>query len=183
MKGKLILIELFDQRMAGLLHTVNDEIGDRVLATTGTIRLVYGEDKIVEALLGLQFEISMKSFFQTNPKSAEKLYEKVVEYALERKEAVDNTVVLDLFCGTGTIGQIVAAKSKNAEIIGVDIVGSAIADARENALRNGVKGVQFFTADVGQFLKEHPEYQGKIKTIILDKFPYTGYIKRRLVLY
>lgn len=162
------LIELFDQRMAGLLHTVNDEIGDRVLATTGTIRLVYGEDKIVEALLGLQFEISMKSFFQTNPKSAEKLYEKVVEYALERKEAVDNTVVLDLFCGTGTIGQIVAAKSKNAEIIGVDIVGSAIADARENALRNGVKGVQFFTADVGQFLKEHPEYQGKIKTIILD---------------
>ena len=128
----------------------------------------FDADKIVEELLGLQFEISMKSFFQTNPKSAEKLYEKVVEYAVERKEAIDNTVVLDLFCGTGTIGQIVASKSTNAEIIGVDIVASAIADAQENAQRNGVGGVQFFTADVGAFLREHPEYQGKIRTIILD---------------
>lgn len=162
------LTRLFGTRVAGLLHTINDEIGDRVLATTGAIQLVYGEDKIVEELLGLQFEISMKSFFQTNPKSAEKLYEKVVEYALEQKEAIDNSVVLDLFCGTGTIGQIVASKSTNAEIIGVDIVGSAISDAKENARRNGVEGVRFFTADVGQFLKEHSEYQGKIKTIILD---------------
>ena len=162
------LIELFGARVAGFLHTVNDEIGDRVLATTGAIRLVHGEDKIVEELLGLQFEISMKSFFQTNPKSAEKLYKRVVEYALEQKDAIDNTVVLDLFCGTGTIGQIVASQSKNAEIIGVDIVASAIADAKENAQRNGVEGVRFFTADVGQFLREHPEYQGKIRTVILD---------------
>ena len=159
---------IFGSRMAGLLHTINDEIGDRVLATTGAITLVYGQDKIVEELLGLHFEISMKSFFQTNPKSAEKLYEKVVEYALEKKEAIDDTVVLDLFCGTGTIGQIVASKSDNAEIIGVDIVASAIADAIENAKRNGIEGVKFYAADVGKFLNEHPEYQGKIRTIILD---------------
>ncbi|MEM1258007.1 MAG: 23S rRNA (uracil(1939)-C(5))-methyltransferase RlmD [Bacteroidota bacterium] len=162
------LVALFGKRVAGLLHTINDEIGDRVLVTTGAIQLVYGEDKIVEELLGLQFEISMKSFFQTNPKSAEKLYEKVVEYALERKEAIDHTVVLDLFCGTGTIGQIVASRSTNAEIIGVDIVASAIADAKENAKRNGVEGVRFFTADVGQFLREHPQYHRRIRTIILD---------------
>jgi len=163
-----LLVSLFGDRVAGLLHTANDETGDRTIATSGKIRLIYGQDKLVEELLGLQFEISMKSFFQTNPGSAEKLYEKVVEYALEKKEAVDNSVVLDLFCGTGTIGQIVAARSENAEIVGVDIVESAIEDARENAVRNGIEGLKFYAADVGKFLRENPEYQGKIRTIILD---------------
>ncbi|MEM9340144.1 MAG: 23S rRNA (uracil(1939)-C(5))-methyltransferase RlmD [Bacteroidota bacterium] len=162
------LVTLFGERVAGFLHTVNDEIGDRTLATTGDIQLVYGEDKIVEELLGLNFEISMKSFFQTNPQSAEKLYSKVLEYALEQKEAIDDTVVLDLFCGTGTIGQILASKSENAQIVGVDLVESAIVDARKNAERNGITGVKFYTADVGKFLREHPEYQGNIRTVILD---------------
>lgn len=163
-----LLVSLFGDRVAGFLHTTNDETGDRTIATTGEVKLVYGEDKIVEGLLGLTFEISMKSFFQTNPRSAEKLYEKVVEYALEKRDTIDNNLVLDLFCGTGTIGQIVASRSENVEIIGVDIVESAIEDAKENATRNEIKGVKFYAADVGKFLNEHPDYQGKIRTIILD---------------
>ena len=159
---------IFGDRLAGLLHTINDETGDRTIATAGTIDLVYGKDKVVEELLGLNFEISMKSFFQTNPKCAEKLYNKVIEYVLEDKSKVDNTVVMDLFCGTGTIGQIVASKSKNAKIVGVDIVASAIKDAKKNAKRNNIEGLQFYAADVGKFLIAHPEYQDKIKTIILD---------------
>ncbi|PIE50977.1 MAG: 23S rRNA (uracil(1939)-C(5))-methyltransferase RlmD [Flavobacteriales bacterium] len=162
------LIELFGERVAGLLHTINDETGDRTIATSGSVNLIYGEDKIVEQLLNLNFEISMKSFFQTNPKSAEKLYSKVVEYALEDKTAIDNTVVMDLFCGTGTIGQIIAAQSENAKIVGVDIVASAIEDAKENAKRNQIDGLEFYAADVGKFLYEHPQYQNKIRTIILD---------------
>ena len=162
------LVELFGERVAGLLHTINDETGDRTIATSGRIKLVYGKDKIVEELLGLNFEISMKSFFQTNPKSAEKLYSKVIEYALENKEAIDNTVVMDLFCGTGTIGQILASKGTNTKIIGVDIVASAIQDAKKNAKRNNIDGVEFYAADVGKFLQEHPEFNNKIRTIILD---------------
>lgn len=162
------LKDIFGDRLAGLLHTINDETGDRTIATTGSLELVYGKDKIVEELLGLNFEISMKSFFQTNPKCAEKLYNKVVEYVLEDKSKVDNTVVMDLFCGTGTIGQIVASKSKNAKIVGVDIVASAIEDAKENAKRNNIDGLKFYAADVGKFLNEHQKYQNKIKTIILD---------------
>jgi 23S rRNA (uracil1939-C5)-methyltransferase len=162
------LKEIFGDRLAGLLHTINDETGDRTIATAGSLDLVYGKDKIVEELLGLDFEISMKSFFQTNPKCAEKLYNKVVEYVLEDKTKVDNTVVMDLFCGTGTIGQIVASKSKNAKIVGVDIVASAIEDAEKNAKRNKIDGLQFYAADVGKFLSAHPEYENKIKTIILD---------------
>ncbi|MFV0247718.1 MAG: 23S rRNA (uracil(1939)-C(5))-methyltransferase RlmD [Tenacibaculum sp.] len=162
------LIELFKGRVAGFLHTINDEIGDRTIPTNGNLKLIYGKDKIVEQLLNLNFEISIKSFFQTNPKSAEKLYSKVLEYALEKKETIDNSVVMDLFCGTGTIGQIIASKATNTQIIGVDIVASAIEDARKNAKRNKVKGVKFFVADVGRFLYEHPEYKQKIKTVILD---------------
>lgn len=162
------LLSLFGDRMAGFLHTINDETGDRTIATTGEVDLIYGADKIVEELLNLNFEISMKSFFQTNPKSAEKLYNKVIEYALERKDTIDNNIVLDLFCGTGTIGQILASRSDNAQIVGVDIVASAIADARENAARNGIEGLKFYAADVGKFLKEHPGYVNKIGTLILD---------------
>ena len=162
------LVELFGNRVAGLLHTINDEVGDRTIATSGSINLIYGKDKIVEELLNLNFEISMKSFFQTNPKSAEKLYSKVIDYALENKDAIDNAIVMDLFCGTGTIGQILASRSENAKIVGVDIVASAIEDAKENAKRNGIEGLKFYAADVGKFLSEHPEYENKIRTIILD---------------
>ncbi|MDN3621195.1 MULTISPECIES: 23S rRNA (uracil(1939)-C(5))-methyltransferase RlmD [Polaribacter] len=162
------LKDIFGDRLAGLLHTINDETGDRTIATAGSLDLVYGKDKIVEELLGLNFEISMKSFFQTNPKCAEKLYSKVVEYVLEDKTKVDNTVVMDLFCGTGTIGQIVASKSENAKIVGVDIVASAIEDAEKNAKRNNIDGLKFYAADVGKFLVANPEYKDKIKTIILD---------------
>lgn len=162
------LISLFGDRLAGLLHTVNDETGDRTFATNGEVRLVYGRENIVEELLGLNFEISIQSFFQTNPGAAEKLYEKVAEYALEKKETIDNSLVLDLFCGTGTIGQILASKSQNAQIVGVDLVVSAIENARENAKRNGIKGVKFYADDVGNFLRKHPEFKNKVKTIVID---------------
>jgi 23S rRNA (uracil1939-C5)-methyltransferase len=76
------LQDIFKERFAGLVHSINDETGDRTLATSGSSKLIAGENKIVEELLGLNFEISMKSFFQTNPKSAEKLYLKVLDYAL-----------------------------------------------------------------------------------------------------
>ena len=162
------LVSLFGDRVAGLLHTINDETGDRTIATTGRVSLVYGEDKIIEELLGLNFEISIKSFFQTNPKSAEELYSKVLDYTLEQKESVDESIVLDLFCGTGTIGQLLASRSNGAQVVGVDIVESAIKDARKNARMNGIEGVKFYAADVGKFLSEQPQYKGKIRTLILD---------------
>ncbi len=163
-----LLKDLFGDRIAGLIHTTNDEIGDRTLAVTGNERLIFGDDRIVENLLGLNFEISMKSFFQTNPKSAEKLYSKVIDYALEKAETVNGKIVMDLFCGTGTIGQILASKTTDTKIIGVDIVEDAIKDARKNAKRNNIEGVDFYAADVGKFLNEYPQYKGKIETIVLD---------------
>ena len=161
-----LLKTILGERFAGLLHTINDSVGDRIQASEGSCKLVYGSDKIIENILGLDFEISMQSFFQTNPKCAEKLYQKVVDYVLETDEKQD--VIMDLFCGTGTIGQILANQIPEAEVIGVDIVPEAIEDAKENAKRNSIKGLKFFAADVGKFLQEFPQYVNNISTVVLD---------------
>lgn len=161
------LKELMGNRIAGFQHTINDNVADRAKIENGQCELVFGEPIVVEKLLGLSFEISMESFFQTNPKSAEVLYTKALDYVFE-EEIPEGDVVMDLFCGTGTIGQILSTRRSDVEIIGVDIVEEAIEDAKRNATRNGISNVEFYAADVGKFLKEHPEFIGKISTIILD---------------
>ncbi len=159
--------DLMGDRIAGLWHTVNDNVADRAKIENGSSTLLFGTPKINEELLGLTFEISMESFFQTNPKCAELLYTKALDYVFE-EELKDDEIIMDLFCGTGTIGQILTTRKSNAKIVGVDIVEEAIADAKKNAKRNGIDQIDFYAADVGKFLREHPEFQGKIGTIILD---------------
>lgn len=154
-------------KLAGLQHTINDNVADRAKIENGECTLLFGMPVVVENLLGLEFEISMESFFQTNPKCAELLYSKALDYVFE-EEIRAGDVVMDLFCGTGTIGQILAGRQDNVRIIGVDIVEEAIEDARRNAARNGIKGIEFFAADVGKFLREYPNFAGKIRSIILD---------------
>lgn len=161
------LKDLLPGRIAGLWHTMNDNVADRAKIENGTSHLLFGDAKIEEKLLGLSFEISMESFFQTNPTCAERLYTKALDYVFE-EELKDDEIIMDLFCGTGTIGQILTTRKANARIVGVDIVEEAITDAKKNAKRNGINSIEFYAADVGKFLREHPEFQGKIGTIILD---------------
>lgn len=161
------LKEKFGDRIAGFQHTVNDNVADRAKIENGQCDLLFGEPIVIEELLDLNFEISMESFFQTNPKSAERLYTKALDYVFEEK-LDKNDVVMDLFCGTGTIGQILSARSEGVRIVGVDIVEEAIEDAKRNAQRNGIDSVEFYAADVGKFLREYPDFVGKIKTVILD---------------
>lgn len=101
-------------------------------------RLLAGSKKYIEQVLGrLVFRISANSFFQTNPMQAQLLYNEVQKAA---KLTSDDTV-LDLFCGTGTIGLSLAACSKH--VVGIDIVASAIEDANENAMANNIANVTF----------------------------------------
>ena len=160
------LKEKLGNRLAGIWHTINDNIADRAKIENGTSTLLFGDSVVVEKMLGLSFEISMESFFQTNPKSAERLYTKAIDYVCEH--AKDGGVIMDLFCGTGTIGQLVAQRVNAGEIIGVDIVEEAIEDAKRNAKRNNLEHLHFFAADVGKFLSLHPEYLNRIDTIVLD---------------
>jgi len=162
------LKEKMGDRIAGFQHTINDNVADRAKIENGDCKLAFGKDHVIEELNGLFFEISMESFFQTNPKSAERLYNKALDYVFEGNRSLNNKVVMDLFCGTGTIGQLLTQRTQDTKIIGVDIVAEAIADAKRNAKRNNIKGVEFYAADVGKFLKAYPDYEGKIDTIVLD---------------
>ncbi|MBM3417828.1 MAG: 23S rRNA (uracil(1939)-C(5))-methyltransferase RlmD [Bacteroidetes bacterium] len=157
----------FEGRIAGLQHTINDNVADRSKIENGKNQQIFGEKTLKECLSGLEFQISMESFFQTNPQCAEKLYDKAIDYLFETKYAEDN-VLMDLFCGTGTIGQLMSKRDNKVHVIGVDIVDEAIEDAKENAQRNKLENLDFYAKDVGKFLKEHPEYHGKIAGIMLD---------------
>jgi len=166
------LKEKLGTRMAGFVHTLNDEKGDRVETRAGRTHATIGRDHVVEQLHGLDFEIRMRSFFQTNPGCAERLYAQVMAYAyaepLPEVDAPD-PVTMDLFCGTGTIAQLLSRHGgPHTSVIGVDLIEEAIEDARRSAGRNGIDGIEFHAADVGRFLLDHPEYQGRIGTIVLD---------------
>ncbi len=163
---KNLLLELYGDRIAGIWWQESKSLGDSI-RNFETRDLLSGDEKIVERINGLSFEISLDSFFQTNPKSAERLYGLVVESVKNNIEE-DSSLILDLFCGTGTIGQIIKAAVPQVKIIGVEIVPEAIEDAKKNAERNNIEGIEFFADDVGKFLKAFPEHRGNIDVVVLD---------------
>ncbi|MEO6637400.1 MAG: 23S rRNA (uracil(1939)-C(5))-methyltransferase RlmD, partial [Ginsengibacter sp.] len=102
----------------------------------------YGKGFVVEKLKGFNFKISAKSFFQTNTKQAEQLYNVVKDFA-----AINgNEIIYDLYCGTGSIGIFLSKDAK--KIIGVDVIEDAIKDAVENAALNNIDHAAFFCGDV-----------------------------------
>lgn len=115
----------------------NAVLGDRFIT-------LYGEDAIEDVLCGLRFRLSPRSFYQVNRDQAEVLYER----AISKAQLTGTETVLDLYCGTGTISLALAKHAK--EVIGVEIIPAAIADAKENARRNGVENARFFCADAAQ---------------------------------
>ena len=144
-------------KIVGFLHTFNDSIAD-VVKNEGT-EVIFGQDFIQEELLGLKFNISAFSFFQTNSLGAEVLYSKAREYVGTTKDKV----VFDLYSGTGTIAQILAPVAK--KVIGVEIVGEAVSAARENAELNGLSNCEFIADDV---LKALDNISSKPDLIVLD---------------
>jgi len=121
--------------------------------------LVFGAEKITEILLGYKFYISPQSFFQVNTLQAEKLYQIALNYADMTKE----DIVLDLYCGTGTIGLLA---SQNAEkVIGIELNKEAIRDANKNKELNRVTNINFYAGDVGKILNKS---QYKPTIVIVD---------------
>tara|TARA_B100001287_G_scaffold46460_2_gene35527 strand:+ start:7176 stop:8615 length:1440 start_codon:yes stop_codon:yes gene_type:complete len=160
------LLSILGKRFAGLIHTINDDVGDREKLDKGLSKLIVGKPTIEEKINGFDFEISMQSFFQTNPKCAELLYSKVFDY-INEANIPKNQYIMDLFCGTGTIAQLIA-KHKDNEVIGVDIVKSAIDNAENNSKKNKINNIEFICDDVGKFLLNNPKYKGRIHTIVID---------------
>jgi len=164
---RALLQDVLGDRLLGLVHTITDDVSDRPTALPEDRSLLYGKDTITEEISGLKFRISIDSFFQTNPASAERLYQQALDYVFESAPG-SKPVVMDLFSGTGTITQLLAQRTENKKIIGVELVPQAVEDAKENARLNGLDNLKFYAADVGKFLLQHPEYSGKIDTVVMD---------------
>lgn len=156
-KNMLLALPL-EGSLCGILHSVNDSVADVVRSDEMTI--LYGRDYFIEKLFDLEFKVSVYSFFQTNTKGAEKLYSIVKEFAGN----VSNKTVFDLYCGTGTIGQIMA-EAGSQKVVGIELVEEAVVAANENATRNGLTNCTFIAGDV---LKKVDELKDIPDLIIVD---------------
>ncbi len=123
---------------------------------------IYGDGYITDVLCGVKIKISPLSFYQVNRNGAELLYQKAAEYAAPTGEED----ILDLYCGTGTIGLSMADKVKS--LIGVEIIPEAIEDAKVNAEINGIKNARFICGDASQAAEELKAEGIAPKTVILD---------------
>lgn len=154
---ELLKLQTYKGKLVSVLHTENDSFSDAVVPEK--VNILYGRDYIIEELLDLKFKISPFSFFQTNSRGAESLYSIVRDFMGNG----DNKVVFDLYCGTGTIGQIAAPNAK--KVIGLELIEEAVEAAKENAKLNGLDNCEFIAGDVAETIK-----QVKVKPdiIILD---------------
>lgn len=156
-KDMLLALQL-EGSIGGILHSVNDGLADVV--KSDEMHLLYGREYFMEKLFDLEFKVSVYSFFQTNSAGAEKLYSIVKEFAGD----VENKMVFDLYCGTGTIGQIMA-EAGSKKVVGIELIEEAVVAANENAKRNGLENCTFIAGDV---LKMVDELEDKPDLIIVD---------------
>ena len=126
-----------------LFYTINHKTNDSMADLT-PVHYFGEKDYAIETLGHFRFKISPISFFQTNSRQAEALYEVTRQFA----ELNGTQTVYDLYCGTGSIGIFVSDGAK--KIIGVEVVDAAVQDARENAEMNGIGHAHFFTGDVSK---------------------------------
>jgi 23S rRNA (uracil1939-C5)-methyltransferase len=133
------LMNVFPE-ITSLYCTINPKFNDSIHDLEP--RLYAGSQYVTERLGDLLFRIGPKSFFQTNTRQAERLYEVIRDHA----SLTGNETVYDLYCGTGSIGLFLSSQA--ARIVGVEVIAEAVSDAEENARLNGVAHASFFAGDV-----------------------------------
>lgn len=155
--ANLILGLNLNGEISGILHTVNDSVADVVRCDE--LKILYGKDYFMERILNLDFKVSAFSFFQTNSLGAEKLYSIVKQFLGD----TNDKIVFDLYCGTGTISQIISDRCK--KVIGIELIEEAVNVAVENAKLNKIENCEFIAGDV---LKKVDEIHEKPDIIVLD---------------
>lgn len=163
LRGEAQLVEALRSAVPSLTTVLLNVNQDRTNVALGPgLRTLYGPGYIQDTLCGLTFRISPLSFYQVNPQQAQVLYEKAAEFAAPQGDES----ILDLYCGTGTIGLSMASRAR--EVIGVESVPQAVENARENARRNGIPNASFLCADAAAAASQLAA-QGKLPhTVILD---------------
>lgn len=135
-----IITEIMDQlsEVKSIVQNINSKNTNAIMGTRNIV--LYGKGTITDQLMGLDFEISPNSFYQVNPTQTEKLY----QLAIEKAELSKDDVVIDAYCGIGTISLSLAKVVR--KVYGVEIVPEAIEDAKRNARINHIKNCKFVTA-------------------------------------
>ncbi|SHI51094.1 23S rRNA (uracil1939-C5)-methyltransferase [Clostridium amylolyticum] len=143
-----------------IVMNINNRKTSVVLGNTE--KVLYGKGYIEDTLCGCTFQISPKSFYQINPIQTEVLYNKAIDMAkLTGKE-----VVLDAYCGIGTISLIASKKAKN--VIGVELNKDAVKDAIKNSKRNNITNTYFYNDDAGDYMVGLSKTKEKIHTVFMD---------------
>lgn len=151
--------------ITSVVINVNDKKTSMVLGEREQV--IYGPGYIEDQLCGMTFKISPRSFYQVNPQQTEVLYQKAIAFAgLSGKE-----VVLDAYCGTGTIGMIAAPHA--GKVIGVELNKDAVKDAIAGAKRNQISNIRFYQADAGDFMVKLADSGEKVDVVLMDP-PRTG---------
>ncbi|GAB4829140.1 hypothetical protein Ancab_018804 [Ancistrocladus abbreviatus] len=130
--------------VVSIVNNINTSVGSTSVGEAE--HTLYGKSTITEVLRGLTFQISANSFFQANTQQAEVLYRLIEDIAGLRGDGSE--IVLDLFCGTGTIGLTIAKRVKH--VYGYEVVAQAISDARQNAELNGICNATFVQGDLNK---------------------------------
>jgi len=143
-----------------LVLSVNTKAGNTVLGEE--FITLYGPGYIEDTLCGLTFRLSARSFYQVNHHQAQRLY----DAAIAQAEITKDDLVLDLYCGVGTITLAMAKAA--GKVIGVEVVAQAVEDAKENARRNGIENAEFFCGDAGKAALALEEQGIRPDVIVVD---------------
>lgn len=148
-------------QITSLLYVNNQKCNDTF--SDQTVEVFKGKDHITEMMDKLQFKVAAKSFYQTNTQQAFHLY----EVARQLAQLTGKELVYDLYTGTGTIANFVARHAQ--QVIGIEYVEDAIADAKANSKCNGIENTLFYAGDMKDILTdEFVEQHGKPDVIITD---------------
>lgn len=146
--------------LTGIVLCINKTRGNTVLA--GDFHTLWGSEFIEDELCGLRFKISPLSFYQINPRQAEKLYMRALDYASPDGAGT----VLDLYCGTGTISLCLARGAKY--VYGAEIIEQAVVNARQNAEANGIKNAEFLLGDASDAAKKLSQSGVRPDAVVVD---------------
>ena len=147
-------------KIVGVVLCINKKEGNEILSDD--FRVLYGKGYMTDTLCGVEFDISPRSFYQVNHDGAEKLYGIAAEYA----GLTGSETVIDLYCGTGTIGLSMAKYAK--KLIGIEIIPDAVKNAAANAKRAGIEHAEFICADAGKAALELAARGINPEVIIVD---------------
>ncbi len=147
-------------KLSSLVVNINPARTNVILGDGGFT--LWGEDAIEDELCGLRFRLSPHSFYQVNHAQTEKLY----ALAADAAALTGQETLLDLYCGTGTIGLSMASRA--AQVIGVEVVPAAVEDARRNAEVNGITNARFICADAADAAAQLAREGVRPDVIVLD---------------